>query len=339
MRVQNLCVLGAIAGSVLCCRGEERPDLASVATGIVADARALRNETEALLNKVRGLVEPAEEGRAGELRTAVEQRVREEIAVFTKAFDAHDAGAVAALWAPSGTYETADGTVYTGREEISRTYADLFDKYPQARCAVELLGVRIVNPSTVLEYGLSTLYLDANAQPDTSHYTATHVRQGDTWVLVNVQDLPAGELSQYDAFRDLDWLVGSWRAVRSNLVLTTEFSWLGDGFLERRWATTLDDAPIAQGLQIIGWDPASSTVNSWAFDSHGSMSSALWTPDDRGWSVTTHGTLVDGTPFAAAYRMRSVDENTLAIISHGRTVGGAALPELGEFELRRVTAQ
>jgi uncharacterized protein (TIGR02246 family) len=322
---------------------QDQPSTGSGVNAIATELEAVRDKAEKLLEKY-GVsldhIQPQAQDEpepVGPIRTAVEKRIRAGIDAFISAFNAHDAAAVAALWSPSGTYTSASGEEYVGRVAIEQAYAELFDASPRASCAVEMLGLQIVNPSTVIEHGHTTVYADTNAPPATGRYVATHVRQGTEWVMVSVQDLPDTVLDQRAAFRDLGWLIGSWHSQISNLALTTEFTWIGDGaFLQRRWTSRLRERQIAEGIQIIGWDPVSQGVSSWSFDSRGSYSSAAWTPDESGWSIAADGVLADGTAFAANYTMASVDDDTLTIASHDRMIGDVELPELPGMTLRRV---
>src|SRR4051812_45640641 len=88
-----------------------------------------------IVAKIQSQPEPAKQapavGQPAADRSADETAIRANIEQFVKAYNAHDAKAVAALFTPDGQIEDKDGDVTEGREAIAQVFAGLFAEAPQ----------------------------------------------------------------------------------------------------------------------------------------------------------------------------------------------------------------
>ncbi len=270
------------------------------------------------------------------ITAAVKQQVQREVQEFVRAYNAHDAKAIAAEWSPHGTYTDQDGTVYKGREAIEQLYQDAFAANPAATVAVAVDEVKLINAFTAIERGTTTVSAKPGAEPTTEQYIATHVRHGTDWVMVSVEDLADSTLDQYAVVQDLAWLVGTWQASTGGLRTAMAITRVGDGpFFQRTWTAWADTNVLVQGVQVIGWDPELRQVASWTFDSRGNTDKGLWSPEENGWAIECSGMLVNGTPFSATYRMTRTDDDTISIKSMNRRAGDVALPDMPALSLTR----
>ncbi len=272
------------------------------------------------------------------IRAGAEANVRKNVQQFVRAFNAHDPEAVAAEWSLHGTYTGQDGMVYRGREAIARLYKDFFAEYPEAQIEVNIEEIRLVNAFTVLERGATTLTYAPDSVQSSSRYIATHVRRGDTWTMVSVEELPDATAEKFAVLDDLAWLVGTWRATNGTLITEMIIARVGDGpFFHRTWTVCEGTNVLLHGVQVIGWDPALEQVASWTFDSRGNTDKGLWSAERNGWAIEAEGMLVDGTPFSAMYLMTQSGPNALTVRSMNRFAGGVALPEIADVTITRVT--
>ncbi len=273
------------------------------------------------------------------LRAVLERQVRKEVKQFAQAFNAHDAKAVAAQWSPQGVYLDAGGTEYKGRASIETLYTAFFAEYSNAQAATTVENIRIVNAFTAVEHGSTAVTLVPGSEPRIGRYVATHVRQGRTWLLVSVEDLPDVRQDAANAMQDVAWLLGTWHATTALFSTETCFQFVcGDAFLQRTWITRSGTNTISQGMQLIGWDPATAKLASWTYDALGSVDKELWVPDAQGWEITATGALRNGTPFSATYLMQRTGDNVMTINSINRCVGDVALPDLPELTFTRAPA-
>ncbi len=273
------------------------------------------------------------------LRAVLERQVRKEVKQFEQAFNAHDAKAVAAQWSPQGVYLDSLGTEYKGRENIEKLYAAFFAEYSNAQAVTTVEDIRVVNAFTAVEQGSTAVTLVPGSDPQVGRYIATHVRQGRTWLMVSVEDLPDARQDAANAVQDLAWLIGTWHATSPLLSMETSYQYVSDGaFLQRTWITRAGTNVISQGVQLIGWDPETAQLASWTYDALGSVDKGLWLPDAQGWEIKATGALRDGTPFSATYLMQRTGDNSLTVSSINRCVGDVALPELPELTFTRTPA-
>jgi hypothetical protein len=100
-----------------------------------------------------------------------------------------------------------------------------------------------------------------------------------------------------------------------------------------------NDATLANGMQMIGWDPAAKQVRSWSFEADGGHGESVWTKDGSSWVAKTKATLADGTAVTATNIMTVMDDNTVKVASKERTVGGKAMPDAKETTLKRVVGE
>lgn len=271
------------------------------------------------------------------ITAVVKQQVQREVQEFVRAYNAHDAKAIAAEWSPHGTYTDQDGTVYKGRDAIEKFYQDAFAVNPEATVTVAVEEVRLINAFTAVERGTTTVSAKPGAEPTAEQYIATHVRQGKEWVMVSVEDLADSTRDNYAVVNDLAWLVGTWQAGTNGLRTEMTITRVGDGpFFQRAWITRADTNVLVQGVQVIGWDPDLRQVTSWTFDSRGNTDKGLWSPEENGWSIACKGMLVNGTPFSATYLMTCNGADTLSINSMNRLAGDVALPDVPELTLQRI---
>jgi uncharacterized protein (TIGR02246 family) len=272
------------------------------------------------------------------LRAALTRQVRNEVQEFARAFNAHDAKAVAAQWSPRGVYIDSTGTEYQGRDAIEQLYAGLFAHYSNAQVRCDVDDVRLQNAFTAIERGRTTLTLEPGAESSVGNYVATHVRQGRDWLMVSVEDLPDAEQSAACAVQDLNWLIGTWKATTGPYTIETTFQPVSGGaFLQRTWTTCLGTNMVAQGTQLIGWEPQAKQIASWTYDAQGSVDKGLWSPDENGWSVAASGVLRDGAAFSATHQLQQTGTAAMTLRSVNRFVNDVAMPDLPEITLTRAT--
>jgi uncharacterized protein (TIGR02246 family) len=259
---------------------------------------------------------------------------------FTDAFNRGDAKAVAALWTKDGDYVDELGQRYEGRDAIEKEYASFFAAHPGAKVTLVVDALRLVNDTTAIEDGRTTVETGDAAGSGYGKYTAMHVKVDGKWLMSSVRDTRLGDPSPANPLKDLDWLVGSWIAEQSDAKMQVVCRWIaGNSFLERSYSVKRSDLVVASGLQVIGWNPQAQRIQSWIFTSDGSHAVGLWSPRQDGWAVEAAGMLADGTPTRAVNLLARLDENAFSWKSIERSAGGVSLPETDEILLKRSVAK
>ncbi len=268
-----------------------------------------------------------------------EAAIRATADAFLKAFNRGDAKAVAALWTENGTLADDRGQWFKGRRAIENEYAAFFKQQPGAKMEVAIQSLDFPAPGVAVEDGLARVAGKDGAQPAASRYTAVHVLQNGKWLMASTRESGIELPSNYGRLRQLQCLIGDWETRSEGTVVQTRVRWIAQrSFLERQYTVRQDGVTTASGLQIIGWDPQSSQVHSWSFDSSGGHGAGAWTPIPQGWRIASTGVLADGTPTSSQDLLTRVpdEENVLGWQSVNRRVGNTQLPDTREVVLERL---
>lgn len=273
---------------------------------------------------------------AGRPPSADEQAIRAGAQTYSKAYNAGDAKALAALWTADGEYTDEAGRVFQGRAAIEQSFAAIFASQPGVTLDVRTESIRFLSPDVAIETG-SAWSTPAHGNPTTARYNAVLVKRDGNWLLASVSDSARVAESNSEFLRGLEWLIGQWQAEQGDERLTVKVEWTANkNFLQRSFATTSGNKPLRSGTQIIGWDPRARQIVSWHFDSDGGYGHERWNKQGSRWFIESQGILRDGGESTATNILAPIDANSFTWLSTDRTVNGAALPETAAVKLIRV---
>ncbi len=271
----------------------------------------------------------------GQETSADEQSIRGQIDAYVEAYNRRDAEALADLWATGAVYVNPEtGERAEGREAILAEFQQLFADEAPEKLSVSVKSLRIVSPTEAKEEGVATVQIPGQP-PSRSKYTATHVKQGDQWLLQSVEEAAAADttVSRLD---DLAWLEGTWIDADEEAVIRSTYRWTANrAFLTQSFAVIVGDKVDAQGLQVIGWDPEKGHIRSWTYDADGGFGEGTWEQKDGAWIISQRCTLPDGRKGAAINVLKRIDDNTISWKSTAREVGGEMLPNVDEVTIVR----
>jgi uncharacterized protein (TIGR02246 family) len=276
---------------------------------------------------------------AAPARPADEQAIREAAQAFARAFEKGDAPAVGALWTEEGEYINEEGTPVRGRAALAKAYANFFAKRPELKVESKTDKVRFLGTDTAVEEG--TFTVKAKDSPaDTSRYSALWVRQGGRWLMALLKEW-GDDAANRPSLQDLAWLIGAWESDGPILTARTTYEWAENkNFIRAHYTLTpkKPGEPASSGTQVIGVDPASSSIRAWTFDSDGGIGEASWTWDGERWVIDSAGTLPDGSETKAQNFLTRAGDDAFTWKSVKRTLAGEALPDLGPVKVKRVAA-
>ncbi len=143
--------------------------------------------------------------------------------------------------------------------------------------------------------------------------------------------------SHHDKIKELNWLIGSWKAQDENGEFTSTYQWtLDKNFIKQSFTLALkNEAPITCE-QYIGWDPVQKVIRSWNFDSTGGYGECIWNSDGKTWYVPMAYTLANGKRAAQTLVFSYVDSDTYTFSAYNRDVNGTILQDLGPYSNRRI---
>jgi uncharacterized protein (TIGR02246 family) len=251
---------------------------------------------------------------------------------FLKAYMAGDAKALAAHWTENGEYDADDGTTILGRGKIEAAYAELFAKRKgKSRADIEMTSLRFPSRDTAIEEGFFKVQIGKET-PVSSKFSVLLVREGGKWLMAVVREWPGEGVS----LRDLDWLIGSWAAKRSDTEVRTTYEWWGEKTFIRVNITLKEKDRTITGFQMIGRDGSTGQLRSWTFDPDGSFGEATWTRDGKKWALDSAGVMDNGSVLAATNILTRIDDDTFTYQSVHRTVDGEEAADIPPIRVTRL---
>jgi uncharacterized protein (TIGR02246 family) len=267
-----------------------------------------------------------------------ENGVRETFAAYLKAFQERNAATLAGLFDADGALIDSEGTATRGREAIQQQYAESFAASPNLKVESTLDTLRFLTADVAQVEGTAKVR-SGEGQPIPIRFSALAVKKEGQWRIAELRDYPGPleDIHPSERLSELDWLIGDWIDESNGSKISSNIRW-GDGkaFLVRAYHASFAGQPAVSGLMIIGWDPQTSQIKSWTFDSEGGQGEGYWTrTGDELWIVKAQGVLRDGSATSATQTMHRVNKDAIKFSSTDRVIGGEFAPDIDEIVLVR----
>jgi len=227
---------------------------------------------------------------------------------FVVAFEKGDAAQVAMHLSSGAEMIPDDGPGIRGREAIQKACAEHFKRSPQQKIALEPESLRFISEDTAIEDGLMKTSVEQDA-PTTQHYNLLYVREDGKWMLAGIREWPS--VDEGTELLDLEWLIGSWQAARTDLEMQTTYDWLGNkAFIRGTISVRQKDISVST-MQLIGIDPQTGELAVWIFESDGGVAQGTCTRDGKAWVFETKGLTSTGGELAAKNILLRVNNDTI----------------------------
>jgi len=276
-------------------------------------------------------------GAEADRQDADEAAIGKAVESYVAAFNQGDAKALAALWSPEAVYTNpASGEQVVGREAIEKQFTAIFAEAKNAKLEATTGSVQFVSPNVAVEQGMAKVNRPDQA-PDESEYTAVYVKRDGQWLLDRVTEEDVAAVpSHYEHLKELEWMIGRWVDQDDDATVVTECNWTrNNNFLTRSFTIQIRDRIDMAGMQVIGWDPSTKQIRSWAFDSDGGFGEGTWKKKDNRWYIQQSGILPDGRKSSSVNIITCVDDSTCTLQSVNRTVDGELLPNVDEVQVTK----
>jgi uncharacterized protein (TIGR02246 family) len=264
--------------------------------------------------------------------SADEAAIRKADEAYVKAFNKHDAKALADAWSPEAVYlNRSTGGEVIGRAAIAEQFAAIFKDQPEVKLDLSVESIQFVSPNVAVEHGTANT-LAPKAEPEEIEYSAVFVKRDGQWLLDRVTDeAKEAALSSYEQLKSLEWMLGRWVDKDDDVDIETECQWTKNrSFITRSFTVAAEGQINMSGMQVIGWDPVAKAIRSWTFDSDGGFAEATWTFKKDRWFIQNKGVLADGRKVSMVNVIKPVDQNSFTWQTVERTVGGELLPNINE---------
>jgi uncharacterized protein (TIGR02246 family) len=269
-------------------------------------------------------------------QSADEQAILSAAKQFEKAYNAHDAKAVAALFTPDAEIVGEDGNITHGGEAIAAVFTAIFEENPQAKAELAIDSIRFVAPTVAIEDGYTTVTHQPDEPADKSKYIVVHVKQDGKWLMASARDLPDELGASDEQLKQLSWLIGEWVDESPDAVVHTSYRWADNNrFILGQFEAKIGGRPAISGTQRIGWDPQTKKLRTWSFDSEGGFTQGVWTRDGDRWIIKQSGVNRDGKPASATNILTYISQDRASLQSRDRVVGDEVTDDVGEVILVR----
>jgi hypothetical protein len=158
------------------------------------------------------------------------------------------------------------------------------------------------------------------------------VRSGGKWHLGLLRESP-----EVASLQELAWLVGNWSYSSDGAETRMVVEWTeGKKYLPCR-TTNKQGGETTTATQILVVHPATGAIQSWTFESDGSLGEAVWSRTDKGWTAKVTSVTADGDKVTATTTLTPIGENTFTFLPTERTVDGEKAADVGPIQrkLRR----
>lgn len=259
---------------------------------------------------------------------------------FVAAFNERDAAAIAALFMPRGEIHGRDGTMISGRDEIEAFYAGIFADESAPEIALEASSVQLVSPEMAIEDGVIHFTYPGDEPVRSISYSATQLRQPDgSWLTAISRD--KSEITPpSEQIKPLHWLIGEWTlegedGVRVDMVIDLDQR---ENYLLGEALITNTEGDAQSSSLRIGWNPATSSLYWWIFDSEGGHATGQWARRDDQWLI--HNTVVTAENEATSSSQTLTRDGPDCMVwgETNRTVAGETLPDTSFRFVRRAPA-
>jgi uncharacterized protein (TIGR02246 family) len=251
-----------------------------------------------------------------------------------------NASSVSALWTENGTYIDEDGNVFRGRSALEKRFGSVFNESGKQQFELTPEKISFLSDNVAISEGTVLKKEGTESKPQT-RFTLVFQNQDGTWLISQATETPITPLESTqstEALKDLDWLIGSWKAERNGSSVRMTAEWAANKrFIHCTYEIQKPGEPLQKDIQIIGYDPTKDELVSWHFDSTGGFGYGSWYKRDNQWMIESTGVESDGRTSRAINIIQSLEPNTFSWQSVNRSVDGMAFADTNELKVQRVT--
>jgi uncharacterized protein (TIGR02246 family) len=273
-------------------------------------------------------------------RTEDEKAVRLAAETFARAYNAHDAKAIAAQFMVDGQIVDDEGQATQGRQGIEALFAQEFKDHPKTHVELATASIHCIGPDLAIENGISTITEAPDAPAQRNPYTVTYSKHEGKWLTASARDFSEESPTPEQELKKLAWLIGDWVDESPEALVMTDYHWSENQcYLLGHFKVQIAGRPVMTGTHRIGWDPVAKHIRSWVFDSEGGFAEGVWTPEGNQWVVKMTGVTRDGKIASSTNITTHVSKHRMTWQSHDRIVGGEKKPDMPEIVITRSPPQ
>lgn len=262
--------------------------------------------------------------------------IKANIDAFSKAYQARDAKAIAALFAAEAKLVTDENELIEGRQAIEQKFADLFAEEPTTRMEVNVGAIKLLGADLAVETGTTKSVAAPDATPEYGKYTVLHSKRDGKWLMLLVRDMEGDPPSNHERLLPLAWMVGDWVDESPESLVSTSCRWSPDGnFLMQDVRIQRSGKEAMRVSQRIGWDPLRKRVRAWVFDTEGGYGESVWSQIGDSWVAKADFVRNDGVTASATNVFTRAGKDAYTWKSADRVLGDDVLPNMEVTVVRK----
>lgn len=270
---------------------------------------------------------------------ADQEILRNQAKEYERAFSDADAGTLANMWSPDGTFVDAAGQEFQGRAAIEAMFIKLFKEIGKQPLSISIESIRFPAATVAIEEG-TTRSTQAGKSAVIGHYTVTHVKKDGVWQMEAATEAlehsSAAMSAPSNSLADMDWLVGKWTTTDASNPIHLNAEWMPNKHFIKCVFKPKDTASDPDELQVLGWNPRSAQINIWNYAADGGFGYGrmIRTAADT-WVEKASSLQPDGTICSATYTFKKTGDNTFTWRSTDRIRSGKSMPDTQEITVQR----
>ena len=269
---------------------------------------------------------------------AGEQALRDRLAAYAKAYNAHNAAGLADAFTDDATLVDLDGSTARGKEAIRAQFAADFAESSSYTLEPTIDSIRFLMPEVAQVEGLAK-FTAANEPTLQNRFVLLAVKKDRGWKFAEIRDLPAPveDIPPADRLKELEWMVGEWVDQKGDLKIHSKIQWgENKAYITRTTTANVGEEKAPSSLMIVAWDSKGGQIRSWLFDSDGGRGEGVWTrASDNEWIIRAEGVARDGSPSSATQVMTIVGKDAVKTSSVDRIIGGQVVRDIDEVLMVR----
>lgn len=271
-------------------------------------------------------------------RSAEDEALGQAAQLLVKAYHARDAKAFAGAFTADGEYIDEAGAIFHGRTAIEDEFSGFLKANPETSIDIEVGPARTIAAGVIASDGVTRFVRAKGEDPVAGHCALVCTKEGNKWMIASFRETAAapGRPSAHEELKQLEWLAGEWLDEVPGSHVHFSCRWDESGaFLLRDFAVHSAGEKILTGTERIGYDPLTSHLRSWIFDSSGGYADGYWHREGNNWILNSAGVTADGRIASGSAIFSPVDSHRYKFHSVDRIVGGERVPDLTEVTVVR----
>jgi uncharacterized protein (TIGR02246 family) len=264
--------------------------------------------------------------------------VRAVLIALEKAFTAKDAQKLGSLFSEDTIFIDQTGDETSGRAALQDRFAQVFQSDAASVIGLHPEKTSFLANNVALVVGVVSRRHDKEQLPE-SRFSMLIVKQKGDWLIKQITETLMQAEQTQTHLQELSWLIGDWQVSNPDASAHMNVEWApGKKFINSKITLSKKGNDPQIDSQIIGWDPQSSNIVSWHFDSNGGFGVGTWTkrPGENQWTVDVAGVGADGSNTRASNVFTQKTADDFVWQSVHRSLDGIGVADSEALNVQRV---